>query len=73
MLTGATVSEKKTSRVGGSSALMTLAQYEREHVEQRLDLMDGNKTLAAQSLGISLKTLYNKLGGYAADAKKGRG
>lgn len=39
----------------------TLAEVERTHIEQTLDYTGGNKTLAAELLGIDRKTLYRKL------------
>jgi len=43
---------------------LTLAQIERITIERRIRAHGGNKTHAARSLGISLKTLYNKLHRY---------
>ena len=43
---------------------MTLGQVEREMILTRLRVFAGNKSRAADSLGISLKTLYNKLNAY---------
>jgi DNA-binding NtrC family response regulator len=43
---------------------MTLAEVERKHIEKALVVFKGNKTHAAKALGISLKTLYNKLHTY---------
>jgi len=43
---------------------MTIYDMEREMIFQALDRHDGNKTRAARELGISLKTLHNKLGRY---------
>jgi DNA-binding NtrC family response regulator len=39
----------------------TLREIEMEHVLRVLEKHDGNKPAAAAELGISLKTLYNKL------------
>jgi DNA-binding NtrC family response regulator len=39
----------------------TLEDVEMEHLLRTLERLGGNKTLAAAELGISLKTLYNKL------------
>jgi DNA-binding NtrC family response regulator len=44
----------------GSSA-RTLREVEMEHVLRVLDKHGGSKTKAAEELGISLKTMYNKL------------
>jgi transcriptional regulator with PAS, ATPase and Fis domain len=43
------------------SAPRTLREIEMEHVLRVLDKHGGSKALAAQELGISLKTMYNKL------------
>jgi len=34
---------------------------ERRYIAETLESLNGNKTLAADSLGISRKTLYNRL------------
>ncbi len=39
----------------------SLRQIEMETIHSTLEMFNGNKTAAAQQLGISLKTLYNKL------------
>lgn len=41
--------------------LRTLEDVEMNHLVRTLERLGGNKTLAAAELGISLKTLYNKL------------
>lgn len=43
---------------------MTLHILERMHICKTLDHLAGNKTRAAKSLGITVKTLYNKLHSY---------
>ncbi len=43
---------------------MSLEVLEKIHILRCLDHFDGNKTRAAQSLGITIKTLYNKLHRY---------
>lgn len=40
----------------------TLAQIEKEVIEAALRFYQGNKTQAANSLGIAVRTIYNKLG-----------
>lgn len=44
----------------------TLAELERLHVLKALDLAGGSKTRAAELLGVSIKTVYNKLAGYTS-------
>jgi DNA-binding NtrC family response regulator len=46
------------------TAGMSLEEAERNLIFATLDELSGNKRLAAESLGISLKTLYNKLKRY---------
>jgi DNA-binding NtrC family response regulator len=43
---------------------MTLAELEKRHIEYALSYFKGSKAKTAQALGISLKTLYNKLHTY---------
>lgn len=45
---------------------MTLAQIERTYIEATLEACNGNKTRTAAQLGISLKTLYNRLNEWAS-------
>ncbi len=45
----------------GSSAPQTLREMEMQVIHQTLERLSGNKPKAAEELGISLKTLYNKL------------
>lgn len=49
--------------------VMSLAELERNHIENVLSIFDGNKTKAAKALKISLKTLYNKLHTYGVIKK----
>ena len=44
-----------------ASAARTLSEVEMEHVVRVLEKHGGSKTAAAAELGISLKTMYNKL------------
>lgn len=43
---------------------MSLAQLEQEVIVAAVRFHEGNKSMAAQSLGISPKTIYNKLESY---------
>jgi len=43
---------------------LTLAEVEKLYILNALNVMKGNKTKAAQALGITIKTLYNKLAIY---------
>jgi transcriptional regulator with PAS, ATPase and Fis domain len=52
-----------------STAARTLEEIEMEHILRVLDKHKGNKPAAAAELGISLKTLYNKLAKLEAERK----
>lgn len=50
---------------------MTLTELEKRHICATLDRLSGNKTKTAKTLGITVKTLYNKLHSYGMiDAKE---
>lgn len=50
----------------------TIEEVERQLIQQTLDRFDNNKTKAAEALGVSVKTLYNRLSSYGVDdAKQG--
>src|SRR5262245_45312020 len=61
------VREKRPADFLGAAVArrMTLAELEREFIERVLDDEAGNKTRAAQRLGLDRKTLYRKLEEYA--------
>ena len=52
----------------GALDLMTFEEAERRLVKLALHRFSGDKPAAAEALGISLKTLYNKLKAYGIDA-----
>ena len=53
--------------VGALARGLTLAEVEREFIQRVLTAEGGNKTRAAQRLGLDRKTLYRKLEEYAAE------
>jgi two-component system response regulator HydG len=55
---------KSGSLAGAPPVEMKLEELERIHILRCLGHFEGNKTRAAQSLGITIKTLYNKLHRY---------
>src|SRR5207248_1339465 len=58
---------KNPDRLGAAVAQgLTLEQLEREYIERVMQAEGGNKTRAAQRLGLDRKTLYRKLDEYAA-------
>lgn len=62
--------EPGTVRLGVGT---TVEEAERQLIMKTLDATHNNKTRAAEILGISLKTLHNKLKEYAGQAVAGRG
>ncbi len=64
------VREKRPADFLGAAVArrMTLAELEREFIERVLEDEAGNKTRAAQRLGLDRKTLYRKLDEYAKSA-----
>jgi DNA-binding NtrC family response regulator len=58
---------KRADNLGSALARgMTLEELEREYIERMVVAEGGNKTRAAQKLGLDRKTLYRKLEEYAA-------
>ncbi len=58
------VEEKAEEVIVEDFSEMTLHDLERKHICRTLDHLEGNKTRAAKVLGITVKTLYNKLHSY---------
>lgn len=58
-----------TLRVVDANACLSLDQLERRHILHVLESLHGNKTLAAQRLGLDRTTLYRKLERYAAEER----
>jgi DNA-binding NtrC family response regulator len=53
-----------TNNSSAISAGQTIEGLEKELIRVTLNKVDGNKTQAAEMLGISTKTLYNRLHAY---------
>ncbi len=53
--------------------LVSLEEVEKRYILKVMQAAGGNKSLAAQTLGVSRRTLYRKLGEYDADDKLGQG
>jgi DNA-binding NtrC family response regulator len=58
--------DKKNTRNGAAQTFqeMTLEELERRYICSTLEYLGGNKTKTAKTLGITVKTLYNKLHNY---------
>lgn len=52
---------------------MTIAELERMLIEATLELVGGNKPEAARTLGVSLKTVYNRLAVYGEERQEEAG
>ncbi len=63
--------EDEREEVGISQFIgLTLNDLEKKHICHTLEHLGGNKTKTARSLGITVKTLYNKLHNYGMVAEK---
>jgi DNA-binding NtrC family response regulator len=58
-----------TGIVPVETELLPLAEIERRHILRALELCQGNRTHAADKLGISIRTLRNKLNEYSSGLK----
>ena len=59
--------------VTGAVAGRTLREIEMEHILRVLAKNNGSKRVAAEELGISLKTLYNKLNQHEEEQRRAAG
>ena len=59
---------RMASSTAAEGTEVILSGVEKKHIIKVLHEKQGNKTLAAEALGISLKTLYNKLKAYHIDS-----
>ncbi len=50
--------------IAGQRDAISMDQLERSHLERTLELVDGNRTRAAEMLGISVRTMRNKIRQY---------
>jgi two-component system response regulator HydG len=55
---------ERQDETGEYDPSVTLGELEKRYIIKALNHFDGNKTQAAQALGITIKTLYNKLHEY---------
>ena len=55
---------KEEQNIEAETEQLTLEQMEAKHIEKILKQCDGNKTKAAEALGISLRSLYRKINEY---------
>lgn len=60
--------QRESDELEGPDALL-LANIERRHIFRVLEHFKGNKTKAANAMGITVKTLYNKLALYAREGR----
>lgn len=63
------VEEKGRSSEQGNAVPLSLEEIERKHILSTLENTDGNRTQAAKLLGISIRTLRNKISAYRSDGE----
>jgi DNA-binding NtrC family response regulator len=54
----------------GGAEVVSLAELEKQHILRTLKLSDNNRTHAAKKLGISIRTLRNKLHEYGVSSRE---
>ena len=64
MIRGSDVVPRGAGSADGAGGARTMAEIEEEAIRRALDEVDGNRRLAAERLGIGLRTLYEKLKRY---------
>jgi two-component system response regulator HydG len=52
-----------------STEILTLEEVDRRYIDRALKILDGNKTRAADLLGVDRRTLYRRLDKYEAEAQ----
>jgi len=67
--TGVTTSTATSSPVSTNEDVLSLSDLEKNHILNILDKCSGNRTHAARKLGISIRTLRNKLNEYGLGGK----
>ena len=66
----ATVATKAITEKKAEYVALTLSELEKNHIMLTLENLTGNKTKSAKVLGITVKTLYNKLHSYGIEFDK---
>ncbi len=70
---GASPAATMTPPPASNGAILPLAEVEKQHILAALQQYAGNRTHAAKQLGISIRTLRNKLHEYGVASKGGEG
>jgi two-component system, NtrC family, response regulator HydG len=69
--TTSTTGSKSETLTLDVTAMPTLQEVERQYLNLVLERVNGNKVKAAKILGVSVKTIYNKLDAYKAEEISG--